>query len=62
MDLVVRLPISTEPPDRAIVDRIEVGAAALASSGRDRVPPPESVFTVEFENLERLHVHHLTDH
>ncbi len=60
MDLSVRLPISTEPPDIAIVDRIEVGAAALASSRRERVPPPERVFTFEFENLEPMHVYHLT--
>ncbi len=62
MRLCVRFPISTEPPNRAIVDRIEIGAAALALSGRDRVPAPERVLTVEFENLESLHVHHLAAH
>jgi hypothetical protein len=62
MDLGVRLPISTEPPDLGIVDRIEVRAAARTPSRRDRVPPPERVFTFEFENLERLHVHHLKTH
>ncbi len=62
MRLCVRFTISTEPPNRAIVDRIEIGAAALALSGRDRVPAPERVLTVEFENLESLHVHHLAAH